>query len=313
MALAPRQTGSVIKPLTYLATFEMNEDYWTPATVVVDEKVEFPDGPGRPPYIPKNYDGKFHGPVSARSALANSYNIPAVKALQHAGVPALLRVAARLGITSLTRPDYGLSLTLGGGEVSLLEMTGAFAVLANEGVRIEPHAILTVETEGGDLLEDNRDRSGPLVMSPAHAFLLTSILSDKGARRPAYGSTSRTLELPDRPVAAKTGTTDDWRDGWTIGYTPQLVTGVWVGNTDNREMNKLSGVRSAGPIWQQFMQAAHDNLPVQSFSRPSGVVEREVCNDTSFLAHPECEQRRSEFFKADQLPPEPTPTPAPLN
>ena len=108
-------------------------------------------------------------------------------------------------------------------------------------------------------------------MSPAHAFLLNSILSDKDARRPAFGSTSRTLELPDRPVAAKTGTTDDWRDGWTVGYTPQLVTGVWVGNTDNREMNKLSGVRSAAPIWQQFMQSAHDGLPVQPFSRPAGV------------------------------------------
>ena len=124
MALTPRQTGSVIKPLTYLATFEMAEDYWTPATMVVDEKIEFPDGSGRPPYIPKNYDGKFHGPVSVRSALANSYNIPAVKALQHAGVPALQKLASRFGITTLTRPDYGLSLTLGGGEVSLLEMTG---------------------------------------------------------------------------------------------------------------------------------------------------------------------------------------------
>jgi len=311
MALAPRQTGSVIKPLTYLATFEMAEDFWTPATMVVDKKIEFPDGSGQPPYIPKNYDGKFHGPVSVRSALANSYNIPAVKALQHAGVPALQKLASRLGITSLTRPDYGLSLTLGGGEVSLLEMTAAFAVFANNGERIEPHAILTVETEGGDLLEDNRDKSGPLVVSPAHAYLLTSMLSDKNARRPAFGSTSRTLELPDRPVAAKTGTTDDWRDGWTVGYTPQLVTGVWVGNTDNREMNELSGVRSAAPIWQQFMQLAHDGLPVQPFSRPAGVIEREVCQDTGFLAHPECERRRQELFKADQLPPEVTPTPVP--
>ncbi|HEY54338.1 MAG TPA: PBP1A family penicillin-binding protein [Caldilineae bacterium] len=309
MALAPRQTGSVIKPLTYLATFEMPEDYWTPAKIIMDEKTQFPDGAGRPPYVPKNYDGKFHGPVSVRSALANSYNIPAVKALQHASIPALIQLAERLGITTLTRPDYGLSLTLGGGEVSLLEMTGAFAVFANGGERIEPHAILTVETDGGDLLEDNTGRSGSLVMSPAHAFLITSILSDQDARRPAFGASARLLELPDRPVAAKTGTTDDWRDGWTVGYTPQLVTGVWVGNTDNREMNHLSGVRSAAPIWRQFMQDAHKDLPVRRFSPPANVVKREVCSDTGFLAHPECEQRRTEFFKADQLPPDPTPTP----
>jgi 1A family penicillin-binding protein len=311
MALTPRQTGSVIKPLTYLATFEMDEDYWTPATIVLDEKIQFPDDSGRPPYTPKNYDGKFHGPVSVRSALANSYNIPAVKALQHVGVPALKEVAARLGITSLTRPDYGLSLTLGGGEVSLLEMTAAFTVFANGGERIEPHAILKVETEGGDLLEDNANSAGQLVMSPAHAYLITSILSDKEARRPAFGASSRLLELPDRPVAAKTGTTDDWRDGWTVGYTPQLATGVWVGNTDNREMNHLSGVRSAAPIWQRFMQSAHKSLPARSFSPPTGVVEREICSDTGLLAHPECEQRRMEFFKSDQLPPEPTPTPVP--
>ncbi|NOZ48653.1 MAG: penicillin-binding protein, partial [Chloroflexi bacterium] len=273
MALVPRQTGSVIKPLTYLATFELPTDNWTPATIILDERTEFPDAPGRPPYIPKNYDGKFHGPVSVRSALANSYNIPAVKALQHVGVPALVDLAQRLGISTFTRPDYGLALTLGGGEASLLEMTDAFVPFANGGQRVPVHFILTVETEAGDLLEDNTRPGRQPVIAPEHAFLITSILSDTEARKPAFGNLRKHLELPDRPVAAKTGTTDDWRDGWTIGYTPQLVAGVWVGNTDNSSMAKgLSGTFSAAPIWKAFMVAAHAVWPVQSFTPPPGVV-----------------------------------------
>ncbi|MCP4167832.1 MAG: penicillin-binding protein [Chloroflexi bacterium] len=301
MAVIARQTGSVIKPLTYLATFEMQEGFWTPATLIVDEKTQFPDGPGRPPYEPKNYDRKFHGPVPVRSALANSYNIPAVKALHHAGVPALTDVAERLGITSLTRPDYGLSLTLGGGEVSPLQMTAAFASLANGGFRVEPHTILRVETDSGDLLEDNSMPPRWRALTPEHAYLLTSILSDREARRPAFGSTARRLELPGRVVAAKTGTSDDWRDGWTVGYTPQMVAGVWVGNTDNSEMDGLSGVQTAAPIWKQFMRRYHETLPVLNFTRPDGIVEVSICPETG-LQDPACENQRLEIFKADQLP-----------
>ncbi len=318
MALVPRQTGSVIKPLTYLATFELPEDYWTPATIIMDEYTEFPDAPGRPPYIPKNYDGKFHGPVSVRTALANSYNIPAVKALQHAGVAALVELAQRVGISTFTRPDYGLALTLGGGEASPLEMTNAFVPFANGGQRVQPHFILTVETEDGSLLEDNTLPQRQPVITPEHAFLITSILSDTAARKPAFGAAAKRLELPDRPVAAKTGTTDDWRDGWTIGYTPQLVAGVWVGNTDNSSMAEhLSGVSSAAPIWKAFMMAAHKPWPVQTFEPPPGVVQLEICADTGTLPTDDCEHRRQEYFKADQLPPEPppadqpTPTPTP--
>lgn len=312
MALVPRQTGSVIKPLTYLATFELPQDYWTPATIILDERTEFPDAPGRPPYIPKNYDGKFHGPVSVRSALANSYNIPAVKALQHVGVPVLVELAGRLGISTFTRPDYGLALTLGGGEASPLEMTSAFVPFANGGQRIQPHFILTVETEAGDLLEDNRHPVRQQVITPEHAFLITSILSDTEARKPAFGRLRKRLELPDRPVAAKTGTTDDWRDGWTIGYTPQLVAGVWVGNTDNSSMAEgLSGVSSAAPIWKAFMLAAHEPWPVENFVPPPGVVQLEICADTGALPTDDCEHRRPEYFKADQPPPEPQPTPEP--
>ena len=305
MAVVPRQTGSVIKPLDYLATFEMPEDYWTPATIILDEPTEFPDGPGRPPYVPRNYDGKFHGPVSVRSALANSYNIPAVKALQHAGIPALKDLAQRLGISTLTREDYGLSLALGSGEVSLLEMTNAYAAFANGGQRLEPHLILRVETQDGDLLADASQPYQVRAIEPAHAFLITSILSDREARRPAFGRAARWLELPDRPVAAKTGTTNDVRDGWTIGYTPQLVAGVWVGNTDNTPMKGVSGVSSAAPIWRAFMMAAHEGLPVQEFQRPSDVVQLAICEETGQLATPDCEKTRLEYFKSDQLPPGP--------
>jgi len=301
MALTPRQTGSVIKPLTYLATFEMAE-YWTPATIILDERAEFPDGPGRPPYVPKNYDGRFHGPVSLRSALANSYNIPAVKALEHAGVPALTALAARLGITTFTRSDYGLALTLGGGEASLAEMAAAFAAFANGGYRVTPHAILRVEMENDLLLEDHSQPVRRQVIAPEHAFLLSSILSDTEARRPAFGATARRLELPDRPVAAKSGTTDDWRDGWTIGYTPDLVTGVWVGNADYTPMNSVGGVTVAAPIWKEFMVAAHAGRPVQPFVRPEGVVELKICVETGALPGPDCPTQRLEYFKADQLP-----------
>ena len=306
MAVVPRQTGSAIKPLTYVAAFEPKDNYWTPATVIQDERTEFPDGPGRPAYVPRNYDGRFHGPVSVRSALANSYNIPAVKALQHAGIPALKDVARRLGITTLNRDDYGLSLTLGGGEVSPLALTAAFAAFANGGNRVEPHAILRVETEAGDLLEDHSHTSTTPAIAPEHAYLITSILSDTEARRPAFGATAGRLELPDRPVAAKTGTTDDRRDGWTIGYTPDLVAGVWVGNADNTPMAAgMSGVSTAAPIWNRFMLRALAGRPVRDFVRPPGVVSTEICVTTGALPDDQCTARRQEYFKADQPPPPP--------
>jgi len=219
-----------------------------------------------------------------------------------------------VGISTLTREDYGLSLALGSGEVSLLEMVNAYAALSNGGMRLDPHIITRVETQDGDLLADNSQPFTVRAIAPDHAFLITSILSDYQARKPAFGRASRWLELPDRPVAAKTGTTNDWRDGWTLGYTPQLAAGVWVGNTDNTPMNELSGVFTAGPIWNEFMTAAHEDLPVQTFSPPPGVVQLEVCSDTGMAGDPNCPNRHLEYFKADQLPPMPeaeTPTPQP--
>ncbi|MCS7178627.1 MAG: PBP1A family penicillin-binding protein [Anaerolineae bacterium] len=297
MAVAPRQPGSAIKPLTYVAAFERG---WTPATLIWDLPTAFPDG-ANPPYVPRNYDGKFHGPVLVRSALANSYNIPAVKALQFIGIPALKEMAARLGITTLTREDYGLSLTLGGGEVPLLELTGAYAVFANGGRRVPLTPILYIEDNQGNILLDNRQPPlGEAVIRPEHAYLITSILSDRQARCPAFGCPNW-LEL-SRPAAAKTGTTDDYRDAWTVGYTPDLAVGVWVGNADYTPMDRVAGSMGAAPIWNRFMEAALKGQPVRDFVRPPGIVEMEICADSGTQPSPYCPRRRTEIFAADQPP-----------
>ncbi len=296
VALRERQPGSSIKPLTYLAAFEQG---WTPATLIWDLETEFPDG-ANPPYVPRNYDDRFHGPVLVRAALANSYNIPAVKALQFIGVDALQEMAARLGITTLTRDDYGLSLTLGGGEVRLLEMTGAYATLANGGVRVEPSPILRIEDSYGNVLVDNSQPQGEQVVRPELVYLITSILSDREARCPAFGCPNA-LELT-RPAAAKTGTTNDYRDAWTLGYTPDLAVGVWVGNSDNSPMINLPGSLGAGPIWHDFMEAALAGSPVHEFERPEGIVEMEICADSGAQPTQYCPRRRTELFAADQPP-----------
>ena len=326
VAISPRQPGSTMKPFTYLATFERPEGWWTPATLIDDVRSEFDDGPGRPPYVPTNYDGQEHGRVSVRTALANSYNIPAVKALQSVGVDALLQVADRFGMTTLTQPGhplYGLSLTLGGGEVTLLEMTSAYGALANGGVAAQPTTILCVLDATGAVLErlevadlpaacrDAPTTANSLIQQPQqrraasaqHAYLLTNILADNEARTPAFGANS-SLVL-DRPAAVKTGTTNDVRDIWTIGYTPQLVTGVWVGNADGTPMNpRLSGIAGAGPIWNRFMRAALAGQPAQDFPVPDGIRQVEICTATGAAANSSCppEQRRMELFAANQLP-----------
>ena len=302
VAVRLRQPGSSIKPVTYLAAFERG---WTPATLIMDVETHFPDG-ANPDYVPKNYDGKYHGPVLARSALANSYNIPAVKTLQFVTLPGMLEMAHRLGIQSLDRPDYGLSLTLGGGDVTLLEMTGAYAVLANQGRRLPTLAVLRLIDGQGHVIENNQrqvdlgSRIGQQVVSPQHAYLIMDILSDAGARTPAFGANSP-LNL-SRPAAVKTGTTDDWRDNWTIGYTPGLVAGVWVGNNDNSPMRDVSGVTGAAPIWHDFMEEALRGTPVETLSRPDGITALEICANSGTLPGDACPERRQEIFVSSQLP-----------
>lgn len=294
VALRPLQPGSSIKPVTYLTAFEMG---WTPATLIWDLPTTFPAFPQ--PYKPVNYDGKFHGPVLVRTALANSYNIPAVKTLQFVGIPKMLETARRLGITTFGDPSqYGLSLTLGGGEVKLLELTGAYAVLANKGTRVAPTPILEITQSDGKVVWQHEVK-GELVVRPQHAYLLTSILSDNAARTPAFGANSP-LKL-SRPAAVKTGTTNDFRDNWTIGYTPELVVGVWVGNSDHSPMQNVSGITGAAPIWHDFMEAALAGKPVRGFAVPGGLVEMEVCADSG--AQPQaCPKRVREVFAQDQGP-----------
>ncbi len=296
VALRLRQPGSAIKPVTYVAAFERG---WTPATLIMDVPTEFPDG-ANPPYKPTNYDEKFHGPVLVRTALGSSYNIPAVKTLQYVGLPAFLEMAHRLGINSLNRPDYGLSLTLGGGDVTLLELTGAYAVFANGGRRVPPVTVLRLLDNYGRVIEEYHPPEGQQVISPQHAYLITSILSDNEARTPAFGPNS-VLKL-SRPAAVKTGTTDDWRDNWTIGYTPDLVVGVWVGNSDNTPMARISGVTGAGPIWHNFMEEALADTPPRDFPRPEGIVTVEICADSGTIPSPVCPRKKLEIFAAGQGP-----------
>ena len=254
--------GSSIKPFTYLAAFEKG---WTPATLIWDVPSEFPPSglpnDPNPNYVPTNFDHNFHGPLTVRVALANSYNIPAVKTLQFVGVygdNGLIAMTRRLGLTSLTRDDYGLSLTLGGGEVSLLEMTGGYAVIANGGVKIPPVAILKIVDFKGKCSFPIPAPAGEQVLSPEHAFLMSSILSDNAARVPTYGTNS-VLNLPFQ-AAVKTGTSNDSRDNWTLGFTPDLAVGVWVGNADYPPMVNTTGVTGAGPIWAEFMTYAINHL-----------------------------------------------------
>ena len=312
MATSPtRQPGSSIKPINYVAAFEKG---WTPATLIWDVPTEFPDG-ANPPYVPKNYDDKFHGPVTVRAALANSFNIPAVKTLEFVGVydnpntpekDGMIAMSERLGITSFTRNDYGLALTLGGGDVSLIDMTAAYSVFANGGKKVPPVAILKIVDFQGNVIDEYQPPAGQgeQVIRAEHAYLISSILSDNEARSWMFGRNSL-LNLPFQ-VAAKTGTTNDFRDNWTMGYTPDLVTGVWVGNADYTPMVNTTGLSGAAPIWSSFMQYA---VPIVSrnnpapFTFPPGITEKIVCAVSGAEPSQWCKGgQRSEVFASDQPP-----------
>ena len=308
-----RQPGSAIKPLTYVAAFEKG---WTASTLIWDVPSEFApsDDPydTNAPYEPVNYDEEFHGPVTVRSALANSYNIPAVKALDYVGIyddpdteteEGLIAFAERLGITSLTRSDYGLSLTLGGGEVSLFELSSAYTAFANEGRKMPTVAITKIVDHTGNVVYEYETPAGDQVIRTEHAYLISSILSDTEARIPMFG-TDPVINL-DFTVAVKTGTTNDFRDNWTVGYTSDLVVGVWVGNTDYTPMQNTTGLTGAGPIWADFMTYAVNELTgdsPSSFVRPAGIVDRVICAISGTEPSEWCPEQTSEVFAADQLP-----------
>ena len=313
MAVSPRQPGSSIKPFTYVAAFEKG---WTPATLIWDVETEFPQSEdpyeNREPYVPVNYDEKFHGPVTVRSALANSYNIPAVKTLQFVGIydnpdtpekDGLVEMAHRLGITDLNEDIYGFALTLGGGEVKLLDMTAAFAVFANGGLKVPPVAITRITDHEGNVVYEYEPPAPEQVIRAEHAYLISSIISDNPARTPAFGPNS-SLKLPFQ-AAAKTGTTDDFRDNWTLGYTPDSAVGVWVGNPDYTPMQNTSGLTGAAPIWNEFMQIAIQDLTGNNprfFVKPAGVIDKVICAISGTEPTKWCPSQRSEYFASDQPP-----------
>ncbi len=279
---ATRQPGSSIKPITYAAAFDpTHPNPLTAATMIVDVRTAFVTREGEP-YVPQNYDHLWHGPVLLRHALASSYNLAAVKVLDYVGVQRMTDLARSLGITTFDDADrFGLAITLGGGEVRLLELTAAYGAFANGGHRLEPVTITRVEDSAGQVLKAWRPAPGPQVVDPRVAYLITDILSDNIARASAFGEGSA-LHLT-RPAAAKTGTTTDWRDNWTVGYTPDLAVGVWAGNADNEPMRHVTGVMGAAPIWHDVMEALLKGRPVREFVEPPGMVRLEVCADSGLL------------------------------
>ena len=303
VTIALRQPGSAIKPINYATA--LNRKLITPATVIIDVATTFSGGPV--PYRPVNYDGRYHGPVQVRFALANSYNIPAVKVLAINGVVEMINMARKMGITTFQDESrYGLSLTLGGGEVKMTELANAFAIFATGGEKIDFTPILKVEDSEGRIIEEDKERPTERVLPVEVAFLISSILSDNGARSAAFGANSL-LKIDGKTVAVKTGTTDDKRDNWTFGYTPSYVVSTWVGNNDNTPMNPAiaSGITGATPIWNEIMTELLRDKVNETFKVPSGVVSREVCTLTGGTKNEGC-AGRFEYFLAGTEPKEDT-------
>lgn len=265
-----RQPGSSFKPIAYATAWGRKEGpmYYGPGTTIYDVKTDF----GK--FVPKNYSGKFYGPISMRNALGNSLNIPAVKAIYMAGIPQTVEQAKKMGIASLNKnpSSYDSTLVLGSGEVRLNEMVNAYESFANGGKHYEATPFLKITDAKGRELENN-EKPKPVrqALDPQVAYLMSNVLSDNNARLMAFGSNSP-LVLPGRTAAVKTGTTgvDTIQDAWTIGYTPDLVTGVWVGNNDNKPMG-AGGVNIAAPIWNKFMRSALVGVPNKQFERPEGI------------------------------------------
>jgi penicillin-binding protein 1C len=332
IATSDRQPGSSFKPFAYVTAFGAGDlrdangnpkPPLTPATMVMDVRTSFNDYPN-PPYIPENVDGKWRGPLRLRQALAMSENIPAIKVTDYAGIKSIISTAHKMGITGLTREGYyGLSITLGGGEVKLLDMAFAYSVFANNGVMagapvppadrkvgladIAPAAILRVTDSDGKVLEEFREPTRKEVIKPQAAFMLTDIMSDNAARAPFFGW-DNPLYLGTRPNAAKTGTTTDWKDNWTMGYTPELVTGVWVGNTNGEQMKNSFGSTAAAPLWHDFMADVYKTIapfkdtPPSTFKAPAGLERVEVCAVSGLKATKNCPNKTMELFMKGQTP-----------
>ena len=302
VTMSLRQPGSSFKPFTYVTAFKKG---YTASTMVMDVDTVFQGGTGQPDYQPVNYDGKYKGPVQLRYALGNSLNIPAVKLIAMVGIKDVLETAYDLGLNSLppnkeTLSRVGLSLTLGGGEVRLLELTGAYSAFFNGGTKVEPFAILKVEDNDGKILEEIKPQKDKKVLDPQEAYLISNILSDNSARVDTFGTNSL-LNIPGRQVAVKTGTTNDKRDNWTIGGTPQRAIGVWVGNNDNSPMlNVASGVSGSSPIWRRITMESLAGLGLVNFVEPDGITKVEVDNFSGKKAHDGFPSRTEIFIKGNE-------------
>lgn len=296
-ALGMRQPGSSVKPITYALAFERG---YTPSTVLMDVKTTFPVQGGKD-YIPVNYDGTFRGPVQVRFALGNSLNIPAVKMLAMVGIKDFLTKADQMGLHSLAPTQqnlarFGLAVTLGGAESNVLDMTSAFSVFARGGVQKDAQSILEIVDSKGKVLYKQKDARETRVFSPEVSFLISHILSDNVARSAAFGSSSY-LNVPGKTVAVKTGTTDDKRDNWAIGFTKDVTVGVWVGNNDNTPMNPriASGVTGASPIWNKIMTMLLKKYGDGIMDKPDKVKAMEIDGYLGGLPR-DGQPKRSEYF-----------------
>ncbi|MEK6208483.1 MAG: transglycosylase domain-containing protein [Chloroflexota bacterium] len=298
MVRTSRQPGSALKPLLYAAAFERG---YTAATPLLDVPSTFATDDG--PYTPLNFDRSFHGVVPLRVALASSLNVPAVRTLDAIGLDAMLEMSHRFGLTTLNDVgSYGLALTLGSGEVRLVDLTNAFAAFGATGMLAEPFAIERVRDASGRVLYAHAAVAPKRVLSAEHAYLVTDILSDPEARIPGFGGVTP-FEVPF-PAAVKTGTSTGFRDTWTVGYTPNIAIGVWVGNADGAPMLGLAGVEGAGPIWRDAMMAASLARPMTQFVRPAGIVDAAICAPTGLLPGPDCASPTREIFAAGTVPTE---------
>lgn len=304
VATALRQPGSSIKVVTYAAALSQG---FTAATILDDSPVSY-NSPGSPTYSPVNYDGKFRGKMSLRIALANSINIPAVKTLSKIGVQNMIDLGKKMGITTWTHPEnYGLAITLGAAEAKMTDMATVYGVLANQGQRVNLNPILKLTDSKGNILEEKTETSleKTLIIDPGVAFIISNILADNAARAMEFGTNSP-LNIPNRYVSVKTGTSDNKRDNWTIGYTPDFVVAVWVGNNDNSPMSQVlaSGITGAAPIWHEIMTNLLSGTNPNKTTVPPNVIQKD------------CIGRKEYFIKGTEnsvnctfIKPSPTPKP----
>lgn len=295
-AFSLRQPGSALKPFTFAAAMNPNrEKPWTAATMVLDVHTPFVTKKLES-YTPANYGFVEHGPVLVREALASSYNIPAVAALEDVGIAKMIELSANAGLETLIgNTDVDLAVTLGGGEVRLIDLVQAYSIFPNGGFRVEPSFILSVKKRDGETLyEWQSPLLNQRVLDERLAFIITDMLADNNARIPAFGRYN--LLNIGRQAAAKTGTTTDYRDNWVVGYTPNLVVGVWVGNADNTPMEDVTGITGAAPIWNDFLRQVLMGQPELTFQQPEGVTRVEVCALSGLLPTDACQLRRWEWF-----------------